>query len=295
MAAPSAEVKIDVALVGALLEEQHPDMAGLPLVAVGSGWDNDVFRMGDDLAVRLPRRTASAHLIRHEQRWLPELAVGLPLPVPVPVRVGGPSDVLGYPWSWSVVPWFPGAPAEIEPPDDWAAAAALLGQFLAALHRVAPPDAPLNPYRGVPLTARTERLLMGLDQLGDTVDAPLVMEHWSALVDTPSWYGPPLWLHGDLQPLNIVVHSGRLAAVIDFGDMTAGDPASDLAVAWMLLPPGARSVLRRNAGSDEPVDDDTWARARGWALALGVAMANGDGRVAAIGHRTLAAVLADET
>jgi aminoglycoside phosphotransferase (APT) family kinase protein len=289
VATPGAEVHIDAALVRSLLAEQHPDLAALALTHVASGWDNEIFRLGEDRTVRLPRRWASAFLTLHEQRWLPELAVGLPLPVPVPERIGQPSEALGYPWPWTVGPWFPGRPAEVDPPSDLDAAATTLGAFFAALHRPAPADAPENPYRAVPLPDRTERLLAGLDDLGDEVDRAAVLDLWGTLVVAPAWSGPPLWLHGDAHPLNLLVNEGRLSAVIDFGDLTAGDPASDLSVAWMLFPPLQRRSFRRAAGA---VDDDTWARARGWAVALGVALAGGDDRVAAIGRRTLAAALA---
>lgn len=286
MATPAAEVEVTEGLVRALLREQHPDLADLALVEVASGWDNLMYRLGDALSVRLPRRATSAVLIEHEQRWLPQLAAGLPLPVPVPLRVGVPG--CGYPWRWTVGPWLPGRPAELDPPEDLELAAVMLGGFLRALHQPAPADAPNNPYRGVPLAERSDRLVAGLDLLAASVDRGRAMARWSSLGQTPAWPGPPLWLHGDVHPLNLLVHDGRLSAVIDFGDVTAGDPASDLAVGWMLFGRSLREIFRASAGADP----DTWARAEAWALALGVAMATGDDRVAAIGRRTIAAVLA---
>lgn len=233
--------------------------------------------------------------LRSVPRWSATSSAGFPswpwgsrYPFRFQFRLGRPGN--GYPWAWHVGPWLPGGPVERHPPDDVADAARVLGSFLAALHRPAPSDAPSNPYRGTPLTDRTERLLSGIDMLGDRIDGARVRQLWAELVDTAPWDGPPLWLHGDVHPLNLLVHDGQLSAVIDFGDVCAGDPASDLAVAWMLLPSGPRPVLRDAAG----VDDATWIRAEGWALALGVAMANGDGRVAAIGRRAVDAVLADE-
>lgn len=285
MATPAAEVELTEPMVRSLLREQHPDLADLALVEVASGWDNLIYRLGDALSVRLPRRATSAALIEHEQRWLPELAVGLPLPVPVPLRVGVPG--CGYPWRWTISTWLPGRSAELDPPEDLDLAAVVLGEFLLALHQPAPANAPHNPYRGVPLAERSDRLLAGLDLLVGSVDRGRVVERWSVLVQTTAWLGPPVWLHGDVHPLNLLVHDGRLSAVIDFGDITAGDPASDLAVGWMLFEPQQREVFRAAAGADP----DTWARAEAWALALGVAMATGDDRVAAIGRRTLAAVL----
>lgn len=291
---PAAEIDITVELVGELLREQCPDLADRPLELVAAGWDNDVFRLGDDLSVRLPRRMASASLLVHEHRWLPVLGPSLPLPTPVPVRAGRPSARLGYPWSWSVALWVPGDPAEQTPFADAHDAARQLGEFQAALHVPAPADAPLNPFRGVPLAERAPMLRPALDVLGDTVDRARILELWEELAATPPWSGPRVWLHGDVHPLNILVDDGRISAVIDFGDITAGDPASDLAGAWTMFDAAARATFREAAGAVHEVDDATWRRARAWALALGVAMANGDEQVARFGRRALAAALADD-
>ncbi len=289
MGAPEAEVELSVELVRSLLAEQHPDLAHLPLTEVASGWDNVVFRLGDDLAVRVPRRAMGAVLAVGEQRWLGALAPRLPLPVPAPVRVGGPGA--GYPWTWSVIPWFHGEEAARADPSDWEDTAVRLGAFLAALHQPSPPDAPFSACRGVPLSDRAERLVEGLDQLGDQVDRGRIEARWDRLVATPPWSGPPVWIHGDLHPRNIVVEGGRLAAVVDFGDMTGGDPAVDLSVAWFWLPPAVRPAFRDAVGG---IDDDTWQRAKGWALALSVAHLCGDERVIPLGRHALDAVLADD-
>jgi aminoglycoside phosphotransferase (APT) family kinase protein len=288
---PAAEVDVSDIVVGGLLAEQFPDLAHLELTELAYGWDNAIFRLGDHLTVRLPRRVLAAQLVEHEQRWLPELAGTLPLPIPAPVRIGRPGA--GYPWAWSVCPWFPGVIALQEPPADMFEAAATLGAFVAALHHEAPIDAPANPYRGVPLAQRDEVVRDRAQQLSDLIDAPAVVRCWGDLAATRPWDGPPLWLHGDLHPANVLVHEGRISAVIDFGDITAGDPATDLAVAWMLFPVEARTVFRAAAGN---VDDHTWTRARGWALSLGLAyLANSadNPMFARLGERVLAAVLAD--
>ena len=291
---PAAEVDVDAALVRALLSDQLPDLrpnlADLAIIAVASGWDNTIFRLGDDLTVRLPRRAAAAPLIENEQRWLPMLAPRLPLPIPAPVATGRPG--LGFPWCWSVGPWLPGDSAADLPPDPLGAAAGALAGFLRALHQPAPADAPANPVRGVLLRNRAERLHANVDQIAGLIDAPRVLDRWAQLVETPRWTGPPLWLHGDLRAANLLVHHGQLSAVIDFGDITAGDPATDLAIAWMLFPPAARAVFRTALDAD----DATWARGQGWALALGVAyVANSadDAYLAREGRAVIDAVLAD--
>jgi aminoglycoside phosphotransferase (APT) family kinase protein len=272
------EVAIDEAMVRALLRSQHPDLADLPLSLAGRGWDNLLHRLGDDLLVRLPTRELAAPLAAFEHRWLPELGPRLPLPTPVPVRVGEPAPELGYPWRWSVTPWFEGRPALHEPPADLDRAADQLAAFVTALAQPAPPEAPPNPYRGVPLADRsvdTEPRLADLAaQLGGGLPTEVGFDHdtvlacWRHHVDLPRWDGAPRWLHGDLHPLNLVVRDGVLAAVIDFGDVTSGDPATDLFIGWMLFGPRERARLR--AGVTH-LDEHGWGRARGWALCMAIA------------------------
>jgi aminoglycoside phosphotransferase (APT) family kinase protein len=203
----------------------------------------------------------------------------------------------GYPWWWSIVPLLPGEVAAQRPPADPRRAATTLGGFLGALHAPAPPDAPANPVRGIPLAARGESFGQNLRLLGGAVDQAAVRAAWDAALATPVWDGPPLWLHGDLHPANILVDRGLLSGVIDFGDITAGDPATDMSVAWMLLPAGDHAAFRDAylAASGRPVSAHTWARARGWALALAVTLlahSADNPMMAGIGRRTLAAVLA---
>ena len=265
---PPAEVSIDLDLVQALLREQHADLASLTLVDAGEGWDNRLFRLGESLAVRMPRRAASVVLIEQEQRWLPELSARLPLPIPVPVRIGRPG--CGYPWPWSVVAWLPGESALVAPSDPMLMAVDL-GRFLSRLQQPAPEDAPLNPWRGIALVARDQAFRMHLQQLGGFVDQHAALRLWDRALSTPPWPGPPLWIHGDLHPGNLLVAGGRLSAVIDFGDLAAGDPATDLAVMWMLLPAEIRpAFLSAARGPFNTRDEHTEIRARGWALALGL-------------------------
>lgn len=293
-AKPPAEVTIGPSLVRTLLHEQHADLADLPLIDIGEGWDNKLFRLGDDLAVRIPRRAASAALIEHEQRWLPGLSRRLPLPVPVPLRIGRPGS--GFPWSWSVVPWFIGESAMLAPPHDPLPMVVALEQFLRALHQPAPDNAPHNPWRGVPLASRAERVREHIRQLNGLVDEHAVLVLWEQVVSAPPWSGPPLWIHGDLHPGNLLVSRGRLAAVIDFGDLAAGDPATDLSVFWM-LPPSARSIFEASRRREfDPMGEDTWIRARGWAVALGLAYltsSRDDPAMSALGRATIDAALND--
>ena len=273
---PSVEhVVPDADLVRSLLAAQHPDLAELPLVEMQPGWDNSLWRLGDDLLVRLPRRALAAPLTAHEQRWLPELAPLLPLPIPVPVRVGAPT--FGFPWPWSVVPWLEGSPgdrAAITQPDE---SAARLGGFLRALHRPAPAGAPHNPYRSIPLAERAAGFDGFVSRMEDGVDVAGARRVWEQSLAAKPWPGPPLWLHADLHPANTLFADGLLAAVLDFGDLCAGDPATDLAAAWLLLPASAQPVFLAAYGG---VDDDTRRRSLGWAVlfALMLVSIGTDGR-----------------
>lgn len=285
-ATPEAEVEIDIPLARALLRAQHLDLADLPITPADTGWDNAMFHLGDAYAMRLPRRKLAADLIRHEQRWLPEFAGRLPLPVPAPVRFGVPG--CGYPWHWSVVPWLDGSTANLDEPNPDQAEP--LAAFLAALHIVAPPNAPANKFRGVPLTekaadieTRMARLQPKTDLLTDTA-THVWEEALAAPIDTP-----PTWIHGDLHARNVLVKEGTISGVVDWGDITAGDPATDLAAIWMLLP--SLDSRRRAIRAYGAASAATWRRAKGWAVLFGVILLD-TGLIdhpqhAAMGERTL--------
>lgn len=263
-----ADILVDAALARRLVRRQHPDLDA-PLRPVAAGWDNAVYRLGEHLCLRLPRRRAAAGLIRNEQRWLPRLAPALPLPVPVPVRVGVPSAQ--YPWPWSITPWLPGTPVTRMPVERRAALAGPLARFLTALHVPAPREAPANPVRGVPLATRAEAMAQRF--AAGRVPAAL-RALWDELVAVPGWSGPPLWLHGDPHPGNLLADpGGALGAVIDFGDLTAGDPATDLAAAWLVFDAPARAAFRDALRPGLGDDEDAWQRGRGWALNIGAAVA----------------------
>ncbi|NDL60616.1 aminoglycoside phosphotransferase family protein [Phytoactinopolyspora mesophila] len=299
MDTPAAEVDVDAELVERLVRSQHPDLAG-PLTLVAHGWDNVLFRLGSDLSVRLPRRQIAADLVAKEQRWLPELADRVSVGIPGPVRIGVPGE--GYPWHWTIGPWFEGQAAADMPPSERAPIAADLASFLAELHVPAPASVPANPVRGVPLSVRADAVEKRLDS-GAVPRAEELRRLWKELSATAPWAGPALWVHGDLHAANIVIDTGdgngsaRLAAVIDFGDLTSGDPATDLAVAWMVFEADARADFRAHVDRLSGVDDHTWKRAHAWALCLGTALAahsDDNPRMAAMGTHALKQVLAGD-
>lgn len=288
---PGAEVEVSSRLVSDLLEAQRPDLAGLAVVPIGFGWDNFSFLVGDDLVARLPRREAAVELVDNEVRWLPEIASRLPLPVPTPVFVGEPG--LGYPWRWTLVPWIPGDRVSRAEDFETGSGATDLGAFLRALHEPAPAEAPRNPFRGIPLMERDGATRERIGALTMYLDPAVVLSVWETALEVQTYDGPPGWIHGDLHPANLLSVDGRLSGVIDFGDLASGDPATDLAVAWMLFGTEERQLFREEYGG---VTTSTWDRARGWALSLAVAvLANSadNAEMEAIGRITLERVFAD--
>ena len=281
--APPPDFHVDARLAARLVSSQHPDLAG-PLTLAANGWDNAIFRLGDDLAVRLPRRSLAVRLIEHEQRWLPALAARLPVSVPTPVRIGHRAPELGYDVPWSIVPWFPGRAATWFTPEQRDAVADALAGFVAAFAMPAPSDAPQNTFRGVPLAHRDETMRARFAG-GRLTDASRLARLWERALAAPEWSGPELWVHGDLHPANLLLGtSGRLSAVIDFGDLTAGDPATDLATAWLTFSPEGRRVFRAEVEARMSVDAATWERARGWALVIASAVVEAIGTTSPLGQ-----------
>lgn len=268
---PPAEQHLTVELVRALLAEQCPDLAELPVEPYAGGWDNELFRLGDTLLVRLPRREAAARLAEHELRWVPTISRRLLVETPQHVFAGRPG--CGFPWLWSIVPWIEGRRAAEVPRPERISVAGALADVFHALHVTAAPDAPENPWRGGTLNRpqADEAMRARVATLGDTVDTDAVLTRWESWRAAPDWDHADVWLHGDAHPYNIVIGArGDLTGVIDWGDLTSGDPACDLATAWLTFDQAGRDrfVARANLGG--LYDADTWTRARAWALQFAV-------------------------
>ncbi len=246
------ELAIDERLVRALLEEQFPDWADLQLARVApDGTVNVIYRLGEDLAVRLPRRNGPETEEDLEMRWLPVLGPQLPVDIPVPVARGRPSA--GYPWYWSIHTWGEGeSSGGLLPHEDLVA-------LLAALQRVDPTGGPEPAYgRGEPLATRDAPVRDALER----VEAPGALELWEEAKRAPEWEEERVWLHGDIDARNVLARDGRLTGVIDWGGMGVGDPAVDVMVAWKLVAPDEREAFREALA----VDDATWLRAKGWVI-----------------------------
>jgi len=288
------EVDIAVSLVRRLLAEQFPQWADLPVSVVDSaaGTSNVMYRLGDDLAVRLPRTPDAARGVDKERRWLPHLSPHLPLAVPEVLGAGTPGE--GYPLPWTVCRWLDGDDALTVPLPDLSHTATELARFVVALRRVDPAGAP-PAFRGGSVRERDDHVRDAIRDLGaaGALDADAVTAAWEDALGLPAWPGDPVWVHSDLLPGNLLARNGKLSAVIDFGAAGTGDPACDTMVAWTTLTARTRPLFR--AAVD--VDDATWARGRGWALCFGLTAAHyyrvSNPVFAALGRRAMDEVFAD--
>lgn len=261
------EFPIDEVLVRQLLIERFPDWAGLPIAPVASaGTDNALFRLGDEMAVRLPRIPGAAGQVEKEQRWLPELAPHLPLAIPAPLGLGAPGA--DYPWHWSINRWLAGENATIDRLADPIEAAHTLGSFIVALRGLDASGGPApgghNSFRGEPLSNRDTGTRNAIAACEGLIDTRAALAAWDATMRVRPWTGRPAWIHGDLQAGNLLAENGRFTAVIDFGCLGIGDPAGDLLPGWSLFSGDSRVAFREAVH----VDEATWARGRGWALSV---------------------------
>ncbi|MEU7563770.1 aminoglycoside phosphotransferase family protein [Streptomyces eurythermus] len=263
---PDARPAIEAALVRRLVDTQFPQWAEMPLELLDpAGSDHVIYRLGEELSVRLPRHAGAIGQAQKESEWLPRLAPHLPLAVPVPVGVGEPN--FGYPWPWAISRWLDGEVATVEALADSTEAAVELAGFLTALQRFEPEEVPAQGAREDltvrPLAARDRATRAAIAEVDGAFDAAAMTELWEAAISAPDWDGPPVWFHGDFHTGNLLTVDGCLSAVIDFGELGIGDPACDLVIAFTLMSARSRAAFRAALG----VDDATWIRGRGWALA----------------------------
>jgi aminoglycoside phosphotransferase (APT) family kinase protein len=285
------EIDITVGLVARLISGQFPQWAGLPIrPVVSAGTVNAMFRLGEDMAVRLPRVPWGVDDVVTERRWLPRLAPYLPVVIPAPIGEGRPAE--GCPWTWSIVGWLDGVnptAGHLVAPD---ALAADLAEFILAFGKIDLADAPAA-YRGGPLTALDARTRTAIAELSGMIDTDTVTDVWDAALRAPQWDGPAVWVHADLMPGNLLTVDGRLSAVIDFATVGVGDPACDLIVAWNLLPAGVRTAFRSAVGAD----DAAWTRGRARALSMALIQLpyyqDTNPAMAANARHTIGEVLAD--
>lgn len=262
------EFVISTELVRRLIDTQFPDWAALPLRPFAlAGSDHFLFRLGDELSVRLPRKPDAAGQIENDLLWLPRFAGKLPLAIPQPVALGQATEE--FPATWGVYRWLSGEPAERQNIHDLGSAVKDLAGFIQALQSVdttgGPHAEPLE--RGSALATRDGWTRENIAQLPPQFDQQAIVAVWEECLAAPAWAGAPVWLHNDLQSGNMLAQNGQLCAVIDFGMVMVGDPAAELSVAWNWLDADSRAIFKEALD----VDEATWTRGKGWALSIAAA------------------------
>jgi aminoglycoside phosphotransferase (APT) family kinase protein len=282
------QVDVTPTQLRALLRAQMPALADLPITFVpSSGTDNTLYRLGDELVVRLPLIEWAVPQIALEHEWLPRLRPHLPFAIPEPLELGQPGE--GYPWPWSVYRWIDGH--HPDPAADNTKLARDLAVFVAAMH-AAPLVGVPRSGRGAPLRVIDESIREAIEQVRERFDGDALSEIWEDALAAPKWHGEWVALHADLSTHNLLLREGRLHAVIDYSLFGLGDPAVDLEIGWALFEGTSRSVYRDAL----PYDNDTWRRSRGWAIRSVVGIPyyeHTNPGIAARCARSLDAVLAD--
>jgi aminoglycoside phosphotransferase (APT) family kinase protein len=259
-------IDINVKSVQKLIDEQFPHWSHLPIKQVlPGGHDNRTFRLGQEMSARLPSAECYAPKVSIEQKWLPILANNVSVLIPTPIAMGKPTSY--YPWPWSIYAWIDGESAHNLPREsiNLELVAIQLANFLKELHKIdttnAPVAGPHNFYRGGDLFVYNDETYEALEKLHNHINVPATKEVWERALSS-TFHGKPVWIHGDISSGNILIKNKQLTAVIDFGGMSIGDPSCDLAIAWTFFSGKSRETFKSNI----PLDQETWARAAGWAL-----------------------------
>ncbi|WP_203653316.1 phosphotransferase [Demequina activiva] len=259
---PRAHPSITPETVRGLVDDQDPDFHELELGERFDGWDMAMYRLGDDLAVRLPRVEAAVDSLIAETRFVPRLSDAWDFPFPRVVRSGLPGH--GYPWPWAIVSWVPSATADKVPLT--AAAGPSMGRAIAQIHCRADADAPYNPEQSLPMAARGADLAWALDQLadargpaGERLDVQRIDALWKAALDAPAGRDV-VWSHADLHGSNVLSANGAFAGIIDWGKMAGCDRAVDLGFLYTVMPHAgvmaAVAAYREATGVEDPGLED---------------------------------------
>jgi aminoglycoside phosphotransferase (APT) family kinase protein len=291
------QLSVSVGTVRELVDAQFPQWRALPITHLASaGTVNAIFRIGDELAARLPLRLQDVERARRalesEAAAAGELLGRTRFATPEVVALGAPGA--GYPLAWSVQTWLPGVVAADEDPGGSEAFARDLAEFIRGVRAIETKGRTFRGTgRGGELPAHDQWMAACLERSESLLDVPRLRLMWSRMRELPRM-APDTMTHGDLIPANVLVCDGRLVGVIDVGGLGPADPALDLVAAWHLLEDGPRQVLRDELGCE----DLDWQRGEAWAFeqAMGLVWyyAVSNPSMSQLGQRTLARIMSDQ-
>ncbi len=267
-----SEIKLEEEEAFALIKNQFPELQPKKITLLGSGWDNTAYLIDDRIVFRFPRRQIAVPFLEHEACMLPKIASRLPLAIPVPKWIGKPSQQ-GYPWpfvGYELLKGITACKANLKE-DQRSRSAEPLARFLKCLHSIPIAEAtachlPTDDLGRLTVSKVLPQITKNLDELS-----------LLGLIESPQTFDPLLEkaqhlraphsttiVHGDFYVRHLIVNENHeLAGVIDWGDMSIGDPAIDFAIAHSFLPDNAQDTFRKCYG---PIADDTWSLARFRAL-----------------------------
>ena len=285
------QLAVSPGMVRELVDSQFPGWSGLAVTAVESpGTVNAIFRVGGRLAARFPLRPGDAAAVRRrlesEAAAARQLAGRTRFGTPEPVAIGAPGA--GYPLPWAVQTWLPGVTALDEDPGGSVAFAHDLAEFIGGVRAIGTGGRLFSGQgRGGDLRSHDAWLATCFERSGQLLDVPRLRRLWEAVRDLPRGAADDVMSHGDLIPGNVLVSDGRLAGILDAGDLGPADPALDLVAAWHLLDEEPRQALR----ADLRCDDLQWERGKAWAFeqAMGLVWyyAGSNPAMSLTGRRTL--------
>lgn len=297
-----ADWEVSEPLVRTLILRQFPQLSSMPIKLIGCGWDNMVFRVGDDFVFRFPRRNVAVELIKKEGMLLPMLAAFLTIPYPKPVFYGEPTT--DYPFPFLGYTYLPGTFPKGLTDEQRASSAVALATFLKNLHAFPPQRARENgieqDHRNLlDIAQRKAKMQTFLSTLavhisGEDRDA-IANYLGQVVIDRIS--PREVLLHGDLHVKNMLVdEAGQISGIIDWGDLNVGHPGADLNVVYSFLQPHARQSFFQVYGE---VDEETKILARMMAVYIPMllwmqAIDHKDEIVAEEARMTIRRALADE-
>jgi len=237
-------------LVKGLLTSHHPDLADLEIGRHYTRQEHVTVRVGDDWGVRLPLRVELDPYYARVLGIIRQFRHTWDFPFSGPIRVGLPCEA--FPYHWEVTNWITASNASLVPLLDRAGTD--LGGALRQIHSPALKNAPANPRTMPPLAnlsnafARLLARVQGNRPAGVHIKRSVLVKVWNAGLEADRDMADT-WTHGRLEPRAVLSDQGKMAGLLMWEFLGAGDPAADLGRASTLFRPEAQEQMFAAYGS----------------------------------------------